>query len=161
MYETLAPDEIEPGLWLGRAPQSPEDFAALRDLGVQDLVTLQTEDEARSGGVHPTVAFRLAAMMGLVLHRCPIVDFNAASLRNGARPAAETLAALRGRGRRVYVHCRAGINRSPTIVACYLALARGLSPADACAEVLRLHPEGMPEEDVVRLVAKRPIRRPM
>lgn len=147
-------DEIEPGLWIGPAPTSPEDFQALARLGIQDIVTLQTEDEARNGGVHPVIVFRITTMLGMVLHRVPIVDFDPSSLRSGARAAVTTVAELRARERKVYLHCHAGVNRSPTIAALYLVQVKGLDPAAACADVRERRSCGMPEEEVIRRVLR-------
>ena len=65
-------DLIEDGLWLGPAPTAPEDYAALAGLGITDVLTLQPEEEAQQAGVHPSVAFRIAARHGMVIHRVPI-----------------------------------------------------------------------------------------
>lgn len=153
MTEDFSPDPIEDGLWLGRAPHAPEHFAVLRDLGVQDVLTLQTEDEARSVGVLPQLAFRIAVAHGIALHRVEIPDMSPALLRARTPLAAGILADLRTRDRRVYVHCAAGLNRSPTIVAAYLVLARGLTPEDACALVEDRH-ACVPDREAVRSMSR-------
>jgi hypothetical protein len=153
MVEDFTPDVIEDGLWVGRAPRAPEEFACLRDLGVQDVLTLQTEDEARHGGILPPLAFRIAVANGLALHRVEIPDMSPSALRVRTPRAALLLKDLRGRGRRVYVHCAIGLNRSPTIVAAYLVLSRGLEPDAACALVESLHPS-VPDRDAVRALAR-------
>ena len=45
---------------------------------------------------------------------------------------------MRARGRKVYVHCYAGVTRSPTTVAGYLMASRGLGPTEAAEEVRKL-----------------------
>ena len=47
------------------------------------------------------------------------------------------LSAMLAGGRRVYVHCRAGIGRTGTVIGCYLA-EQGLDGPDALRELNRL-----------------------
>lgn len=152
--DVLEPDAIENGLWLGREPRSPEDFAALKALGVTDVLTLIPEEEARTSGLQPVVAFRLAVAHGMVLHRCGITDFSHRALAGRLPEAVGVLARLRSGGRRVYCHCAAGMNRSPSVVAAYLGSTRGLAARDACAQVQALHPCA-PDVDAVKSFLKR------
>jgi len=144
------PDAIEDGLWVGPEPRTPEAFRMLADLGVQDILSLLPEEESRASGVHPTVAFRIASGLGMAHHRCPIDDFSSRSMRSKLPEAVELLTSLRERGRRVYVHCAVGQNRSPTVVAAYLKATRNLDGNSACEEVMRLHP-CRPDIDAVRM----------
>src|SRR4051812_10802591 len=69
--------------------------------------------------------------------RMPIVDHGVP--RNAAHMG-EILAELErmlAEGRRVYVHCRAGIGRTGTVVACHL-IDRGLAPQDALGRLNEL-----------------------
>lgn len=144
------PDFVEDDVWVGRAPSTPEDFAYLKDLGITDILTLQTEDEARSIGIRPSVGFRVAGANGLVLHRVPIEDFSHRELARKAGEAADLVQRLRERGRHVYVHCAVGLNRSPTVVATYLGRLRNLGAEDACGLVEHAHPS-QPDEEAVRI----------
>ena len=149
MVPDFTPDAIEDGLWLGREPRSPEDFASLRDLGVTDVLSLIPEDEAQSTGVHPNIAFRIAMSCGMALHRVGIVDFSHGDLVRNLPLALDRLSSLRARGRRVYVHCAAGLNRSPTLIVLWLASRHQMTPAEACTEVKRLH-ASVPDVDAVK-----------
>lgn len=142
------PDFVAEGLWVGRAPRSPEDYALIRGLGVEDVVTLQTEDEARSVGLRPDISFRLAVAHGLREHRVGIEDFSPRDLEARTPDAVALIADLRARGRTVFVHCAAGLNRSPTVVAAYLAWSSGLDAREACARVAEAHPSH-PDPDIV------------
>jgi len=150
----FTPDAIEDGLWVGRAPNAPEDFSLLRTLGVQDVLTLQTDREARIGGILPPLAFRIAVVHGIALHRIEIPDLDSAALRTRAPEASRLLLDLRARGRRVYVHCAVGLNRSPTVVAGYLALSRGIGAEEACTVVMERH-ACVPDPDAVRAVIRK------
>lgn len=159
MGEGFTPSLVEEGLWVGRAPRSLEEYGLLAGLGVQDVLTLQTEEEARDGGLLPVVARRVAASRGMGLHRVPIVDLNPASLRARVVEAVAVLASLRRGGRRVYVHCAAGLNRSPTVVAGWLAVSRGLDAHAACTEIRRAHP-CVPDEESLRALLRARGQRP-
>ncbi len=148
--DDFVPDCISEGLWVARAPRGPEDYALIRGLGVEDVVTLQTEDEARSVGLRPDVSFRLALAHGLREHRVGIEDFSPSDLAARTPDAAAVIAGLRVRGRSVLVHCAAGLNRSPTVVATYLAWTLGLDAREACARVVEAHPSHPDPEVVVR-----------
>lgn len=150
VMDDFTPDAIEEGLWVARAPRGPEDYALIRGLGVADIVTLQTEDEARSVGLRPDVSFRLALAHGLREHRIGIEDFSPRDLAARTPDAAAVIAGLRARGRSVFVHCAAGLNRSPTVVAAVLAWTRGLDAREACARVVEAHPSHPDPEVVAR-----------
>jgi atypical dual specificity phosphatase len=151
MLPDFRPDPIVDGVWVGREPRSPEEFALLRALGVTDVLTLIPEEEALDGGIHPQVAFRAAMANGMALHRVGIRDFDHRSMVAGLPRAIATLADLAGRGRRVYVHCAAGMNRSPTVVAAWLARRDGLTAMEAAARVRSLHP-CVPDDEALRKV---------
>jgi ADP-ribosyl-[dinitrogen reductase] hydrolase len=71
------------------------------------------------------------------VERCPIRDatvpISVAEMRSIQAQVAASLAA----GRRLYVHCRAGIGRTGTVIGCYLA-ETGLDGPGALAELNRL-----------------------
>jgi atypical dual specificity phosphatase len=157
METWIRPDMVAEGLWVGSAPRTIEDFALLQSLGITDVVTLQTEEEALNHGLHPTVAFGLALEHGMSLHRNPIIDFDRNSLLHGVPAARDVIASLLQRGRSVYVHCAAGMNRSPTVAAAVLAADGTLSPEHACRELVRRHPS-QPDEGVVRFVTTGKLR---
>lgn len=58
--------------------------------------------------------------------------------------ALTSLKLLLDEGKRVLVHCRCGINRSPTICALYLSRMEGRTFDECWAEILNLRPEVYP-----------------
>ena len=62
-------------------------------------------------------------------------------------------------GHKVYVHCSAGVYRSPQIVALYLVLANHITPDEAVTLVKKKHPCARPNQELVssayEMVAKR------
>lgn len=57
---------------------------------------------------------------GMKLERYPFVDFSADSLREGLPAAAAALDAAARRGETVYLHCTAGMGRSPGLAIAYM-----------------------------------------
>ncbi len=150
----LTIDMIDDGVWVGPAPRREADYCELARLGIQDILTLQTEDEARACGIPPDEAATMASSNGLSLVRVPIRDFDPRSMSSNVPTAVRTLQDLRQRGRVVYVHCHVGINRAPTVVAAYLALTHQIGGAQACGWLLAIHPSA-PDQHVVGTIAGR------
>ncbi len=105
-----------------------EDLAFLRGQDIDALVTL-TET--------PLDADALAAV-GIESVHLPVRDFTAPTLVQMQAFAAQ-LDQWTAEGRRVGVHCTAGLGRTGTMVAA-LMVHRGMSAAEAIAEVRRLRP---------------------
>ena len=108
---------ITPNLVLGSSPSFDKDFQKLKSLNVTAVLSLQTDEDRGDGGIEGE---RIAANKGgLVFASIPIEDFNAAELRSCLPAGVAALERLLGQGHTVYVHCTAGVNRSPTVVAAY------------------------------------------
>lgn len=66
------------------------------------------------------------------------------------RDAADTVAALRSEGKKVFLHCFEGRSRTPSVGALYSALHRGVSVRQAFAEVSGALPAAAPRHQFVR-----------
>lgn len=146
----ISPGKIEDGLWVGEVPRSEEDYVYLRALGVDTIVSLQTDEEVERYGLLPQAKFSLQARHRIVEHRYPIEDFPSPDLRVRCAGAVRLVAKLRAKGHKVYLHCTAGLNRSPTVAAAYLAWTRGLKAGEACDLVIEARMSS-PDEEAVEM----------
>ena len=69
----------------------------------------------------------------------PITDFDKADLLNNLDTAVGALSESVAEGGKVYVHCSAGLNRSPTVIIGYLIRHREMTLEDALQWVTSRH----------------------
>jgi len=123
-----------------------DELRALRDLGVDVLVCLQTPAERAELGLtdEPDAAVRA----GLEFHAFPIADFGVPE-HAAAGPLLDTLAAHLAAGRYVAVHCRGGIGRS-SLVAAALLVRLGTPAAQAWDIISAARGCAVPETEAQR-----------
>ena len=102
---------------------SDRELSALVACGVTHIISLT---------VHPPSAERMAAQELTHIH-IPFPDMSAPSMGMMTQ-FVDTLSALVSKGRKVAVHCGAGLGRTGTMLACYL-VSTGLSAERAISEV--------------------------
>ena len=123
---------LESRLWVGSYVH-PEDVVYLGQLGIKAVLSLQSDRDLEHYGINLQVLLHSYELAGISLQRIPIRDFDkselVANLEMGVRELAKALLPEKAK---VYVHCTAGINRAPTLVAAYLMRAQKLSARDAC-----------------------------
>ncbi|KAF7062045.1 hypothetical protein CFC21_068691 [Triticum aestivum] len=110
-------------IYLGAVP-FPSDVPRLHDLGVRDVVTL-TEPYER---LVPKSLYIKHKMENLVL---PTTDYLYAPSKDDLCRAAAFIHSSGERGRKTYVHCKAGRARSATVVMCYLVRYKGMTAKEA------------------------------
>lgn len=132
---------VAPALFTGSYPQDAADVAALRDAGITAVVNLCRDEEYRPGA---RVAVAAAyAEAGIVEHRLASVDYGGLAPELLERGVATAAAALDA-GHRVYLHCRAGWQRSATVAAATLVARDGIDAAAALRTIRRHRPEARP-----------------
>jgi atypical dual specificity phosphatase len=119
-----------------------QDLDALKRLGVTLLVTLEEEFSLPTG---PLIE------RGLRCRHFPIDDMRAPTVE-AARALCEEIEALLGAGEVVAVHCRAGMGRTGTMLACQL-IHRGDSALDALERARGINPRWVQSEAQVDFLA--------
>lgn len=113
-------DKILDRLYVGGCPIEPSDVQTLKDLGVTAVLNLQTEEDIQWRGVNREDIEATYRQFRIKEVREPIRDFDYEQLRLKLPDAVRALLKLLDQGHTVYVHCTAGMNRSPTVVIAYL-----------------------------------------
>lgn len=140
-FDDYGCDVVREGLVVGAVPRDADDVATLTALGVTRVVCLVADAEYGPGEREAVQAAYAAA--GIAESRVPSDDF-------GGLPAA-TLEASSGRtaralddGETVYLHCRAGWQRSVITAAATLSRISGDAPGASLALVRGARREACP-----------------
>lgn len=131
-FDAYGHDEVADGLVSGALPGDAADVALLAREGVTRVLNL-VEDREYAEDMRTEVVAALA-FAGIEEERVSLVDFG--GLDVGALEAAvQIVLAWLGDGERVYVHCRAGWQRSTTVAAAVLAVRDGIEPDAALRRI--------------------------
>ena len=139
MNTLFRPDWLTDNLLIGPAPLGPEDYGVLQRMGISFILSLQEDDELKFLGRNPDAEFSVAASFGMAVYRVPIRDFSNRSLLRHLDEAVDTLSELLKTGKKVYLHCAKGLNRSPTVAVAFLSRNQGIDIADALDRVTSVH----------------------
>ena len=124
------------------AQAARERLARLRDAGIRAIVDLTAPGEID--------AYDDALPLAVEYHRKPIPDHGVPARREHMDEILECLHESLEAGRPCYVHCRAGIGRSATVIGCLL-IERGLTGEQALAELQRLWEQSARSADWPRI----------
>lgn len=123
----------------------PGDLARIRSEAQASAVLSVQHDECLSyWGIDYARLQDRATELGLILVRCPIRDFDIADMRQQLPAAISMLASLQAKGHRTYVHCTAGLGRSPLVVLAYLILVQNRDPEEAISMILSSRSDAVP-----------------
>ncbi|CAI5466245.1 unnamed protein product [Closterium sp. Yama58-4] len=112
---------VHPKIIVGSQPQTPEDIDRLqRDEGVQVILNLQQDHDMAYWSVDIGAIIKRCRERHVEHHRRPAVDFDPNSLRHELPRMVAVIAKAVAEGKTVYVHCTAGLGRSPAAVIAYL-----------------------------------------
>jgi protein-tyrosine phosphatase len=144
-------DQILPQLFVGSRPRVVADIEELvRRAEITSVLNLQTNEDM---AWYDTDWSKLEAhyqKTGISVMRFPVRDFDPEDLRDKLPGCVRALEQLLEAGHTVYLHCTAGVNRSPTVAAAYLHRCRGWDLERAIAFVKERR-ACSPEVDAIRL----------
>ncbi len=139
----LAAVDPERRLVIGAIPADHSDVGALSERGIDVVVNL-CEDGEYPVGARIDVEAALGRA-GIEEHRLPFTDHAGLGSTELDDAVAEVLRQLDS-GRRVYLHCRAGQQRSAAVATGALALRDGVSLEDALGAIQQFKPDALPLE---------------
>lgn len=140
--------DLDDQLAVGSFPSGPSAIDALAATGVTAVVNLQSDADLQSRNLDWSQMWMSYTRAGIKVTRVPVIDFDVADLARNLTKAVAAVAKHVDADRKVYVHCNAGLNRSPSTVIGFLIRHRGMSPTEAIAWVGQRH-RSMPYEDVI------------
>lgn len=140
-FRTYGFAEVEENLLIGAFPLDSEDVAMLSWQRVDRVLNLVQDDEY-PGGEHEAVEE--------ALHEAGIEEYRLETIDHGQLPVDLIDAAVSAmqewleQGHRIYLHCRAGWQRSPALAAAVIAARDGIDVVEALARVQTHKPSADP-----------------
>lgn len=148
----IEPARVLPTLYIGAAPATRDDAALLARRGVSAVLSLQTDGDLRNLGLTWEVVLGWYRREGLAAERVPIEDWSPEAVIAHLSQAVEALERLLDAGHTVYLHCTAGVNRSPSVALAYLRRIRREPLGRALARITRSRPQAQPYPEVLALL---------
>jgi len=133
-------DKILDDLYVGSFPESNSDIDALKRNGITAVLNLQSDEDLRTYDVDWSALHTHYVAVGIKVRRAPMRDFDDDDLRSQLPDAALALAELLDDDHKVFVHCNAGVNRSPSVIISYLHWFQNWTLDDAEGHVRNCHP---------------------
>lgn len=140
-FERFGYEEVADGLLTGAYPTDSGDVEALARERVTAVFNLCEDCEYREGERDAVEA--ALAQRGISEQRLTVVDYGNL-LPGHLEHAAREIGAWLESGERVYLHCRAGWQRSATVAAAVVAVRDGVEPDVALAKIRRRKPSAEP-----------------
>ncbi len=130
--------QVDRSLFLGSHPETFEDIEVLRQiLRVTAVVNLETDDDMLDAGLDWRTLEAHYGLIGIAVNRIPVRDSDLSALAAVLPRCVSTLRALLTAGDAVFLHCRWGLGRSPTVAIAYLHHCLGWTLEAATAHLQR------------------------
>lgn len=123
------------------------DFQQLKALGVTAILSLQTEEDVQEGAIESE--WSAANEAGMSFTNLAVTDFDRLDLLWKLPKCVAAVERILAAGDTLYLHCTAGVNRSPTVAVAYLHQCLQWSLEEAL-EYIRGYRNCCPDEDVIR-----------
>ena len=147
---TLNWNEIRSDLIVGSCPRKVEDLTRIRDeTRASAFLCLQSDECLAHFDIDYATHRSHGEQLGFAMKRVPMRDFDVEDQRSQLATAVGALCQLLSHGHRVYVHCTAGLGRSPLVLVSYLTLCETMSMADAFALVKQRRPGAVPSPEAL------------
>ena len=140
-FRTYGYGEVHPGLIVGAYPLDRGDVNHLRLMQIERVLNLVEDSEYQPGDREAIE--EAYASHGIQENRQNLIDFGHLP-PDQLDAAVSTLVDWLRDGRRVYVHCRAGWQRSAAVASGAVAVIRGISIEEALASVQDQKPSADP-----------------
>ena len=129
-------DQVLPQIVIGFYPQTTADIDLLKqDFGITAVLNVQSEEDDEYLSIPWSVLASHYGLSGIEVRRVPVIDFDRADLRRNLPECVAALRELLDDGHKVYVHCTAGMGRSPSVVIAYLHWVQDLDLEEAARQV--------------------------
>ena len=145
---------ITRSLCIGVNPQDQSDLKELQSMGITGILSLQSEEDLRDRD--PDWEKSVAETEGLTYRNVPKTDYDSLDLKWKLPSCVKALRELICAGHRVYLHCTAGISRSPTVGVAYLHWCENWPLNEAVDHAHQARPGCCPLEDVIRRATRPP-----
>lgn len=139
---------------IGKDPSPPQRIQDLSSQAITAVLNLQTDNDMKFVSI-PNVNYWNQMLQAYKLHniqleRCPIIDHDQQSLKLHLPNAVKLLKLLLSQRHKVYVHCTAGIHRSPSCVIAYLCVVCHFPLEVAVTAVKKIRHIARPDVTVIR-----------
>ena len=136
--------EVRSDLLIGSCPMAIDDVERIiADAGATAILSLQSKACRGAFAIDYDAHRACGEAAGVAMINAPMLDFDPPDQRRNLPTAVRALTALLAAGRRVCIHCTAGINRSPLVVLGYLSFIETMEP-EALAYIREARPEAEP-----------------
>jgi hypothetical protein len=128
--------QILPNLYIGTYPQSFDDIQHLKDCcGITAVLNLQSDEDLLFRGIDWQGMEIFYRNLGIETYRVPMQDFDHDDQQQRLPDVVSVLAGLLAADHIVYLHCNAGVGRSPLVAMAYLSWYLNMSREEAIRHV--------------------------
>ncbi|KAL4453430.1 hypothetical protein ABPG74_017637 [Tetrahymena malaccensis] len=132
--------KIDDNIYLGPYPQSEEDVKELSERGIKAVLNLQTEKDMQLKGAAYIKLLRFYKAYNIQPFQFPVIDMDVIDMCYKLQDVSRLLNYLVSSMKRVYVHCTAGMFRSPQCVIGYYTYFKNMKVQQAIKFVESQHP---------------------